>query len=178
MDPLIRPIRDEDRPWMREVLAERWGSTRIVSRGRVHEADLLPGWIAELDGDRAGLLTFRRDPGACEIVTLDALVEGRGVGSALLDAMRSDAALHGCRRLWLVTTNDNLRALGFYRARGFTVAAIHEGAVAEARRLKPEIPETGMDGVPIRDEIELEITRRPHARARANAGQPSVRESR
>lgn len=36
--------------------------------------------------------------------------------------------------------------------------ALHRGAVDESRRtLKPEIPPTGAHGIPIRDELELEI---------------------
>ena len=68
------------------------------------------------------------------------------------------AARAGCRRLWLITTNDNTPAINFYRHLGFSLVAIHEGAVNLSRRLKPEIPETGVGGVPIRDELEFEIS--------------------
>ena len=159
MSVTVREIEDADRPWIRQLLTERWGSPRIVTRGNVHEADELPGYVALVGGERAGLLTYQKHECSCEIVTLDSQLPERGVGSALVGAIRANAALHGCRRLWLVTTNDNAGAIRFYKARGFTVAAIHEDAVAEARRLKPEIPERGVDGIPIRDEIELEITR-------------------
>jgi GNAT superfamily N-acetyltransferase len=63
----------------------------------------------------------------------------------------------GCRRLWLITTNDNLPALRFYQKRGFVLVRLHRGAVAGSRRLKPEIPLTGSEGIPIRDELELEL---------------------
>jgi hypothetical protein len=59
--------------------------------------------------------------------------------------------------LWLVTTNDNTHALRFYHRLGFRLAALHPGAVEAARRLKPEIPLLGLDEIPIRDELELEI---------------------
>jgi hypothetical protein len=62
----------------------------------------------------------------------------------------------GRTRVWLITTNDNLDALRFYQRRGFTLAALHRGAVARSRRLKPTIPEVGAHGIPIRDELELE----------------------
>jgi ribosomal protein S18 acetylase RimI-like enzyme len=172
MSVSVREVAPSDLPWIRRLLRERWGSTRIVSRGLVHEADRLPGYVAEREAERVGLLTYRKSEGTCEIVTLDSLVENRGVGTALVDAIRANAALHGCRRLWLVTTNDNLPAIRFYQSRGFTVAAIREGAIAEARRLKPEIPELGVDGVPIRDEIELEITRKARAAASTPAPPP------
>jgi hypothetical protein len=36
------------------------------------------------------------------------------------------------------------------------MAALHRNAIEASRRLKPSIPLTGLDGIPIRDEIELE----------------------
>jgi ribosomal protein S18 acetylase RimI-like enzyme len=159
MEVTVRPVDDTDRQWIRDLLEKHWGSTRIVSRGRVHLADQLPGYVALLEGERVGLLTYCKDESSCEIVTFNSLRERIGVGTALLNKVRADAALRGCRRLWAVTTNDNVPAIEFYRGRGFTVAAIHEGAIENSRKLKPEIPLTGRGGVPIRDEIELEITR-------------------
>jgi len=155
---LIRPKRTEDGPWLAGLLESAWGSTRLVSRDRVHEGGDLQALIAECDGRRAGALTYRIDGAKCEIVTLNGLVEGRGVGTRLLEEAAAIARRAGCRRLWLVTTNDNVTALRFYQRRGFELAALHRGAMDRARRLlKPEIPAVGMHGIPIRDEIELEM---------------------
>jgi RimJ/RimL family protein N-acetyltransferase len=63
----------------------------------------------------------------------------------------------GCGRLWLTTTNDNVAAIAFYERRGWTRCATRKGAMVEARKLKPELPELGHGGVPIRDEIEFEL---------------------
>lgn len=71
--------------------------------------------------------------------------------------MRFKALLAGCRRLWLVTCNDNLKALGFYQKRGFCLTALHRNVLEVSRKLKPEIPQIGMDGIPLRDEIEMEL---------------------
>ena len=60
-----------------------------------------------------------------------------------------------CRRLSVVTTNDNVRALGFYQRRGFILSAFRKGAIEKSRRIKPEIPELCCDYIPIRDELEL-----------------------
>jgi ribosomal protein S18 acetylase RimI-like enzyme len=79
------------------------------------------------------------------------------VGTALLEAVERIAAERGCRRLWLLTTNDNVDALRFYQRRGFRLARLNPGAVDEARaRLKPELPTVGDYGIPIRDELVLE----------------------
>lgn len=75
----------------------------------------------------------------------------------LLDALLEAARRGGCRRLWLITTNDNLNALRFYQRRGWRLVAVHAGAVDEARKVKPQISVIGEDGIPIHDEIELEF---------------------
>jgi N-acetylglutamate synthase-like GNAT family acetyltransferase len=78
-------------------------------------------------------------------------------GTALVDAAQRIAAERGCRRLWVLTTNDNVDALRFYQRRGFRLAEVNLGAVDEAReRLKPELPAVGAYGISLRDELVLE----------------------
>ena len=94
----------------------------------------------------------------CELVVLEAFEKGRGIGTALLDATTDVARKAGCRRLWLVTTNDNLDALRFYQRRGLRLVRLWVDAVTEARlKLKPEIPLVGDHGIAIRDELEFEL---------------------
>jgi len=81
-----------------------------------------------------------------------------GSGTALMEAVAAAARDAGCRRVWLITTNDNLRALRFYQRRGFRLAALHRDALDRSRELKPSIPDVGLDGIPLRDELELELT--------------------
>lgn len=40
---------------------------------------------------------------------------------------------------------------------GFELVAIHRDAIKKSREMKPSIPEKGYSGIPIRDEIEVEI---------------------
>jgi ribosomal protein S18 acetylase RimI-like enzyme len=152
----IRLIETSDREWVRDVLQKEWGSVRSVSRGRLYQPDQLPGLIAMAGGNRAGLLTYRIEGGEMEVVTLNALEPGKGAGAALLAEAREIARQAGCRRLWLITTNDNEPAIRFYERRGMRLAAVHKDALLESRKLKPEIPLTGVDGKPILDEIEFE----------------------
>jgi RimJ/RimL family protein N-acetyltransferase len=156
----VRIVRKEDREWVTSLLRERWGSPQIVTRGNVHYADGLPGFIAMEAEQRVGLVTYRLQGGDCEIVSLDSLTPGQGIGTALVKAVVNLAANRGCHRVWLVTTNDNTAAIRFYQKIGFALVAIHRCAITESRRLKPGIPERGSDGIPIRDEIELEIETR------------------
>ncbi len=154
----IRTLTPDDRAWVATFLDKHWGSTSIVTRGQSYYAHLLPGFVAEKDGEIVGLLTYRlEDDGlACEIMTLNSLEEGIGIGSALLEQIRLEAKEAEYKRLWLITTNDNLNALKFYQKRGFELVAVHRNAIAESRRLKPQIPLKGYYKIPIRDEIELE----------------------
>lgn len=160
MNITVRPMDDEDRPWVVEMLRSNWGGETMASRGETYDASALPGFVAvDDDGSRVGLVTYRVLPeDLCDLGVIESLQEGAGVGTALLDAVARVASEElGCTRLGAITTNDNHRALGWYRRRGFNVVAVREGAVDEARRsLKPSIPPVNARGVPISDEIELE----------------------
>ena len=153
----IRPLQDEDRDWVEQLITERWGGPLVVGRGRAWKPAELPGFAAYGEGRCVGLVTYELENAACEIVTIDALVEGRGVGTALLEAVKAAARAAGCSRVRLVTTNNNLRALAFYQRRGFRLVALIPNAIADGRKLKPSIPEVDEDGLPIRDELHLEL---------------------
>lgn len=141
---------------MRAFVRARWGDEIVVGHGTVYRPHQLPGLLVTDAGETVGLLTYDVEEEACEIVTIDALVAGSGAGSMLLAAVEEVAREAGCTRLWLITTNDNVRAQGFYRANGFDVVAVREGAVAASRARKPSIPLVNEAGVPIQDEIEME----------------------
>jgi N-acetylglutamate synthase-like GNAT family acetyltransferase len=153
----IRSAAATDEDAVAAFLDER-GSRRVARLGRLEDALSHPALIAEGDDGRlAGVLTYVLDGGACEILTLHASEPRGGAGTALIAAAERLAAERGCSRLWVLTTNDNLDALRFYQRRGFRLAELRAGAVDEARRtLKPEIPEDGEHGIPIRDELILE----------------------
>jgi GNAT superfamily N-acetyltransferase len=153
----IRKIEDGDREWIRDLLIKEWKSPLIVTRGVIHQADSLPGFIAEIGENRQGLLTYNIKLNQCEIVTLNSLLEKQGIGSGLIDAVKKEVSTVRCKRLWLITTNDNVDTIRFYEKKGFKVTAVHKNAVNESRRLKPEIPLTGINEVPICDEIEMEL---------------------
>jgi len=153
----IVELTEQYRNWAREYLQESWGSARVVNRGILYQADTLPGFVALWEERPAGLLTYNIVDNACEIVTLNSRVERKGIGSALIEAVRKQAILRGCSRVWLITTNDNIEALRFYQKQEFELVAVHRNAIEHSRTLKPSIPLIGNHGIPIRDEIELEI---------------------
>jgi ribosomal protein S18 acetylase RimI-like enzyme len=159
-DLAVRALTRRDHDWLTKALMATWGSICVVSRGRlVEDATRLPGLVAEApSGDPIGFALLRLDEADAEVVVLQSLDRGRGAGTALLEAARVDAEDAGCRRIWLVTTNDNLEAVRFYQRRGWDWVAMHRDAVAESRQLKPEISKTGAHEIPIRHELEFEIT--------------------
>jgi ribosomal protein S18 acetylase RimI-like enzyme len=154
----IRAITDADRAWVARFTAEHWGSEQMVMHGEILTISQLPGFVAEQAGEVVGLVTYVIWEEDCEIASLDSLHEGQGIGSALIAAVKSVAQTSRCRRLFLITTNDNIDALRFYQRRGFVLAALRPGAVNQSRKMKPEIPLMGSYGIPIRDEIELEMS--------------------
>jgi ribosomal protein S18 acetylase RimI-like enzyme len=148
-----------DQAFVTEELTKHWGGTQIWSRGEMYEGLELPGLVAEVDGKRAGLITWSVLPGGyqLEVVTVSSRIEGAGVGEKLLDMAVAEGTRLGCSRAFLTTTNDNMRALRFYQKRGWRLCMLHRGMVDEARRRKPFIPRVGLGGIPLRDELELEL---------------------
>ena len=157
MSVQVRAFAEDDRPWAIELMRERWGGEVVVTRGKARDASLLEGFVAEIDGEPVGLATYETRGAESELVMLDSLREAAGVGSALVAAVANAAWRQECRLLLVVTTNNNVRALGFYQRRGFALTALRRGAVEKSRRIKPEIPELGLNDIPIRDELELAL---------------------
>jgi ribosomal protein S18 acetylase RimI-like enzyme len=153
----VRPLGPADLVRTEAFLDTHFGGRLHARRGELVDVLAGPGFVAESGGEPVGLLTYRREDGrSVELVAIVAAEEHRGIGTALVEALRREVA--GCERVWLVTTNDNLEALRFYQRRGFRLSALRPGAVDEARRrLKPAIPEVGAFGIPLRDELELEL---------------------
>lgn len=154
---IIRPLTDADRTWVADVATRAWGAEMIVEHGVVFHASQLPGFVAVRGDEKLGLVTYNIDDRACEIITLNSLEPGIGIGAALIDAVKARARQSNCHRLFLMTTNDNTDALRFYQKRGFVLVAVHRNAAEAARKVKPQIPLIGAHGIPLRDEIELEM---------------------
>ncbi|MBA7522815.1 hypothetical protein ES705_14935 [subsurface metagenome] len=152
----IRPVDSDDADWIAQFITERWGAEFIAAHYEVFHCRNLPGFVATEAGKKVGLLTYKIVAGDCEVVSLDSLRPCMSIGTGLIDAVKAAAVESGCKRLWLVTTNDNMNALRFYQKRGFALVKINRNAIEFARKLKP-VPLIGAEGIPLRDEIELEM---------------------
>jgi GNAT superfamily N-acetyltransferase len=117
-------------------------------RGELVDVLAHPGLVA---GDREGMVTYDVRADEAEILWIVAVDRGRGVGTALLEA------LPRAPRWCVTTTNDNVDALRFYQRRGFRLREVRVGAVDAARAsIKPSIGLVGEHGIELHDEIELE----------------------
>lgn len=129
----------------------------MIIRGISIDMTKAEGVVALENKRMIGLLTYVMRDGICEILSLDSLVEGRGAGTALINTAVRIAQKSGCRKMIAVTTNDNINAIRFYQKRGFDMAGFYRNALDVSRKMKPEIPLIGDNGIPLRHEIEFEL---------------------
>jgi ribosomal protein S18 acetylase RimI-like enzyme len=151
----VSPLEITDREWVRNSITREWGDTLCVVHGETFFPDQLPGFKALSNGRVAGLVTYKITNLECEVITLNSFQPAYGNGAALLKAVEDAALVNGCQSCWLVTTNDNLNALGFYLKRWYVITQIHPNTVEDSRKIKPSIPLFGENGIPIQDEIYL-----------------------
>jgi ribosomal protein S18 acetylase RimI-like enzyme len=154
----IRAAATDDVTTLAALVEQGWGSTRVAARGRLIEVTSCPALVAEDDGTWLGYCAYEIVDGSCQVVVLESLRPGSGVGTNLLEYLVRRCREGDVTRIWLITTNDNTAALRWYQRRGFELVALHRGAVTEARgALKLEIPRVGQHDIEIRDELELEL---------------------
>lgn len=152
----IEPIIENDHDKIGTIVRDLWGDDTVAVHGELFETAHLDGFKTIEESEIVGFLHYQFRGSECEILTLASLKEGQGVGTALIHAIERLAKSNGCRKLSLITTNDNVHALRFYQRRGFHLTALYPNQVAQSRKLKPSIPKIGDNDIPIRDEILLE----------------------
>lgn len=153
---MITKINDANRKHVIAFFNEHWGSSEMVISSGIYACESLDGFIAQIDERIIGLITYVQKEDEIEIISLDSTVEGKGIGSALVEKVEQVAKEQHIQKISLVTTNDNVKALKFYQKRGYRITAIIRDAVNEARKIKPSIPLIGDDGIPLHDELKLE----------------------
>lgn len=140
-------------------LSEYWGSPKIVSRGKMHNAAKLPRFVArDISNKLVGLVVYRIDEqdNNCELVAIATKIRSEGIGSQLLKKVEKVALKKKCPRIWLITLNDNIEAAAFYIKKGYRLVAVHIDALEESRKLKPQLPKVGKHGITLMDEWEFE----------------------
>jgi N-acetylglutamate synthase-like GNAT family acetyltransferase len=153
----IRDKSESDNAWLSDYLKNSWGSSIVITKGKIYRTEDLEGYIAESNNKVVGIGLFDISSNKCEIVVLESMVQKQGVGTRIVELIKLKAQQMNCDLLWLITTNDNIDAIRYYEKIGFTVTAIYKNAILESRKMKPEIPLIGNNGIEIRDEIKLEM---------------------
>ena len=149
----VRPGTAADHAWVVETAHEVLGDPfQAHSRRQFHvtDAELL---LVERDGAPVGFLSWEVDGDWCEVLAIAVTDRSRGAGALLMAAAERAAGEHGCSRMRVVTTDENVRARAFYERLGYELAERLVGAVDECRvRYKPTIP------AHIHDELRYERT--------------------
>lgn len=156
MEPEVRS------PTVEEIKAD-WreftGGSPVVGILRAYEAADVEGILwRDPDSGRTGVVTWWTDGERAEIASLHADPAGSGTGTRLMDAAEEELRRRGVTIAIVGSTNDNSRALNFYIKRGYRLVRLHLDAMDRVRELKPSVPLTGRDGVPLQEMWELEKT--------------------
>ena len=152
----IYQIDQNNRKSVDDFIMEHWFTMDMVVHGESVDLGVVDGLYACDDTEIVGLITYRVFKNEMEILSLDSIHEKSGIGSVLLENAIRIAKNNGCSRVMLITTNDNLSALQFYQKHGFDIIRLYHNGVEESRKIKPQIPLVGANGIPIKHEIELE----------------------
>lgn len=154
----IKKTESKDTDWIKDIFIQYWHGDLIVSKGKIQRIDQFTGgYKAEIDSEKIGLITYTITNKELEITGLFSFKERIGVGKTLVNTVIELAKKKELERIFLVTTNDNLYAFGFWQKRGFKIIRVYPNAMEYTRQLKPSIPIIGENGIPLRDEIELEM---------------------
>lgn len=137
----VRDVADVDRPWLRELVASMWGLPVVTSVRAYEDPERLDGVIAEVDGEPVGAVIFHVDGPEWEVVTVNAVRSGVGAGRAMLDGLRRRAEAAGVSRVWLITTDSNDGAIGFYEHLGMRRVRLHRRFIDVVRAAKPDVDE-------------------------------------
>ena len=157
MEFQIKELEPKYRNQVYKFTKKEWGDLNIVSLGKIYNAEKLNGFVALNQEEVVGFVLYHVENNECEIIALYSDIENIGIGTALIKTMKDFTIKNNYRRLFLITTNDNVRAISFYQKNEFSIAAIHVDTIKNSRKLKPQIPMIADNGLPIRDEIEFEI---------------------
>jgi ribosomal protein S18 acetylase RimI-like enzyme len=147
---------DNDR--ISSYLKNNWSGDFLISKGKCHSCDELQGLIAEGDYSINGICLYTIVDSELEVVLIESFEENKGIGSLLMKEIESIAIENEIKKIWIVTTNDNINAIRFYLKKGYSFRKISRNALENYRKVKPGIPLIGYYGIPIMDELEFEKT--------------------
>jgi ribosomal-protein-alanine N-acetyltransferase len=94
--------------------------------------------VAESDETLAGFAVARLYPPNLELLDIAVAAQRQGVGRALIEALKSEAA--GCDRITLEVSAKNEAGLAFYKAVGFVVVGRRPNFYTDADAVLMDLP--------------------------------------
>jgi ribosomal protein S18 acetylase RimI-like enzyme len=150
----VREAAPADRHAIEEICDHAWGETEIDVFGRTFDVLACDNLVAlDESGELIGLIACAVHGGELAVVMYSVYpqAQGRGVGSALLEAAAESAVARALPAIKAAVSNDDLPLLYFYQRHGFAITEIAQGLLAD----KLGYAGMGFAGIPIRDEIRL-----------------------
>src|SRR4026207_1526546 len=96
----LRRLTQSDLPRLRQFWKENWGDEFVIAHGVIYYPDTLDGFVAFDAKEWIGEITFHLSGIDCEIVSLDSLRQGQGIGTRLIDKVIEEARTKGCQRIF------------------------------------------------------------------------------
>lgn len=142
-----------DRHDIEDICDQALGETEVDAFGRTFDVLSAENLVAVADGRFAGLVSLAGSGGDLAIVLLTVYpgYQGKGVGSALIEAAVARAADRGLPAVKVAVSNDDVPSFSFYQRHGFIIDTVERGLLAD----RYGSAEPGFSGIPVRDEIRL-----------------------
>jgi len=147
-------VLDQEREKIQEFVQRFWGEQEQLSFDRKIMVAELPAYVAKVENNIIGFISFTEADDTVIIVALGMLpqYQSAGVGRSLIEKVEGEAKRMLKKRLLVSTSNDDLPALAFYQSLGFQIYEVKPNVIAEKHG---EILE-GIGGLPVRDELRLQ----------------------
>lgn len=153
-DYSVQQATGDDVEVLEELVKLFWGDPIQLMFNQTYRVAQEPAITAKKDGNIIGFISYNDfDKDAVLIMALGILpgFQGCGIGRKLVEQIENYAKNQGKQQLLVVTSNDNLPALGFYQRQGFQLFEVAPNVIAE----KLGGLQLGIARIPIRDELRL-----------------------
>ncbi len=142
----------------RSLLIKQRGDDALVIGGKAHTASEMTLKAAfSPDGRLGGVACYRMTGMVALLGAIVVMDGGRGMGTALFNAVADEARAQKMKRLRAITTNDNFEAMAFFQKRGMRFMSMFPGGVDAYRAFKPGLREPGFHGISCRDVFEPDL---------------------
>jgi len=144
---------NEEKEKIRQFVQRFWGEQEQLTFDRKFMVAELPAYVAKVENNIIGFISFTEADDAVIIVALGMLpqYQSSGIGRGLIEKVEAEAKRLRKKRLLVSTSNDDLPALAFYQSVGFQIYEVKPNVITEKHGGILE----GIGGLPVRDELRL-----------------------